>query len=157
MDSKILRDHLVKSLKGGQAFVPVEEAITGIDHNIAHKILGKQFHSIFQEVEHLRIAQEDILKYMIQSDWKSPKWPDAYWVENPEDITKEMLEKSVTAFLADLDDVIHLVRDEEIDLTSPIPHAKEHTYLREVLLIIEHNAYHLGKIIDLRKLYHNWK
>lgn len=155
--SPVLRIHLVNSLKGGQAFVPVEEALTEIDHTIAHKKPGKQFHSIYQELEHLRIAQEDILKYMLQSDWESPKWPGGYWTEGIDEVSEDMLEKSVTAFLSDLDDVIHLVRDETIELTSPIPHANKHTYLREILIIIEHNAYHLAKIVDLRKLFDNWK
>lgn len=152
----VLREHLVKSLKGGQAFVPYKKALDGIKPGLRHKRSSNELHSIWEELEHIRLAQEDIIKYMLEPDYKSPKWPEGYWPPGAEELTDDQWEKTYNGFLNDLNKAVELVNDTEIDLLSIIPHTTSHTYLREFNIIIEHNAYHIGKIVDIRKALGNW-
>jgi len=154
---KDLKKHIVKSLKGGQAFVPIEKTIENVNPEIRNVRPNNHLHSVWEELEHLRIAQEDIYKYMIDPNWKSPKWPDNYWGNPSTDVTDEVWEKTHSGFLKDLDAVIALVENPDTDLLKIIPHTESHTYLREFLILIEHNAYHIGKIIDIRKVLGDWK
>ena len=104
----------------------------------------------------MRIAQEDILKYTIDPKWVSPDWPKDYWPKETDAIKNKDWTDSINSFLKDLGEVIKLAENERIDLTSVIPHTKEHTYLREILLVADHNAYHLGQIVSVRKLLNDW-
>ncbi len=102
---------------------------------------------MYEELEHMRLAQEDILRYTLDPTWKSPKWPDGFWPSDNDKMTEETMSSTVSRFFSDLDEAIDLVKNPEFDLTSQIPHGEGHTYLREVLLVADHNAYHLGKIV----------
>ena len=151
-----LKEHLVNSLKGGQAFVPVEQAVKNINPATRNVKINEKLHTIWQELEHLRITQEDILQYMIDPEWESPKWLDGYWPNPVENITDEMWDSTYSGFLSDLKSVIELVQKPELNILEIIPHTKNHSYLREITIIIEHNAYHLGKIVDIRKALGDW-
>lgn len=151
-----LRKHLVNSLKGGQAFVPIEKAINNVSPAVRNKKPNENIHSIWEELEHIRIVQEDILKYIINPEWQSPKWPEGYWPKLTINLSDEQWEKTYNGFINDLNKVIELVNDPKIDLLAIIPHTTAHTYLREFLLIVEHNAYHVGKIVDIRKALNDW-
>lgn len=152
-----LKTHIIKSLKGGQAFVSIEKAIENVDPKIRNERPNDHLHSIWEELEHLRIAQEDIYKYIVDPKWESPKWPDNYWGDPSTNVTDEIWGKTQSGFLNDLNEIVSLVENPDIDLLKIIPHTKSHTYLREFLIIIAHNAYHIGKIIDIRKALGDWK
>jgi uncharacterized damage-inducible protein DinB len=156
MKDNVLRDHLVKLLKGGQAFVAFDQAIKNIKPELRNKRPSKEIHSVWENLEHMRIAQEDILKYSIDPKWESPDWPEGYWPKNSDAIDDPTWADSVATFQKDREETMKLSIDEKIDLTSIIPHTKEHTYLREILLIADHNAYHLGQIVIVRKLLKDW-
>jgi hypothetical protein len=151
-----LRDHLVKSLKGGQAFVPFEKALAGIRPELRNVRPNKELHSIYEELEHMRSAQKDLLDFALDPDWKPPKWPEDFWPQPGRELSDEEWDKTFNGFFKELDRAIRLVKDPKIDLLSDVPQT-ENTYLREIMLIIEHNAYHLGKILDIRKALGNWK
>ena len=153
----IIREHLVKALTGGNAFVPYKEALKNVDPQKRNKRANEKTHSVWEELEHIRIAQDDIINYMLDANWKSPKWPAEYWPKERNDISEIEWKNSLDGFLSGLDKAIEITNDENIDLLSIIPHTKEHTYLREILLIIEHNAYHTGKILDIRKSLGDWR
>lgn len=153
----MLRDQLVKSLKGGQAFVPYKRALEGIRPELRGVRPNDEIHSIYQELEHMRIAQEDLLYYALDPDWESPEFPDGLWPKPKQKISDEEWNKTVNGFFKDQNRTIEMVKDTSIDLQSIIPGSTEYTYLREVIIIIEHNAYHLGKILDIRKTLGNWK
>jgi len=155
--NEILREHLVKSLTGGNAFVQYKKALKNVTPQIRNKRASENNHSVWEELEHMRITQEDIINYMLDADWKSPEWPTEYWPKEKGNISEAEWKNSLEGFLSGLDKAIEITKDESIDLLSIIPHTKEHTYLREILLIIEHNAYHLGKILDIRKSLGDWK
>lgn len=156
MNEKTFRKELTELIKGGSAHITFEEAIKEINPEIRTFRPEPDLHSIYEELEHMRIAQEDIYRYMVEEGWVSPDWPSGYWPENPENLTDEQWNASINRFRKDMDGVLSLISDENIDLTGPIPHAPQHTYLREILLIADHNAYHLGKVVDIRKSLGNW-
>jgi hypothetical protein len=149
MDDSVLRKQLVDLLRGGHAHVAVKRALTGIAPEI-------RVHSIWEELEHMRIAQEDILRYTLDSSWQSPAWPAGYWPSPAEKISDAMWEGSIASFLSDLDEVIRMVEDHSRELTAEIPHGEGRTYLRQILLVADHNAYHLGQIVQARKILNNW-
>jgi uncharacterized damage-inducible protein DinB len=156
MNDRILRDNIVQLLKGGQAFVTFEQALKNVKPEFRNKRPSKEIHSIWENLEHMRIAQEDILKYTIDPAWVSPDWPKDYWPNESDTIQNKDWNESIDSFLNDRDEVIKLAKNEKIDLSSIIPHTKEHTYLREILLVADHNAYHLGQIVTVRKLLNDW-
>ena len=156
MDDSILREQLVNLLNGGQAYVPPGDALKEIRPELRHTSPAPGFHSIWEILEHLRIAQEDILRYTMDASWQSPEWPDGYWPKDIEKVTDEMWEMTVKNFNACLSELQDLAQNKSIDLTSRISHAGEHTYLREILIAADHNAYHIGQIVQARKLLNNW-
>ncbi len=105
----------------------------------------------------MRLAQEDILRYMLDPNWVSPPFPEGYWPKTKEAVTEEVWGTSVAAFFADLEEIIQLAQNRNVDLTAEIPHGENgHTYLREILLVADHNAYHLGQIVQTRKAIGDW-
>lgn len=151
----VLRQHLVKSLNGGQAFKPFSKALEGIRPELRNVRPGEELHSVYEELEHMRIAQQDLLNYALEDEWESPEWPEGFWPKPGINVTDEMWKQLVDGFFSDLKKVVELVENEHIDLLSLVPRSKL-TYLREIMIIIEHNAYHLGKILDIRKSLKNW-
>ena len=157
MDDAILRESLVKLVRGNQAHLSVGQAIEGLKPEFRHARPQPGVHSVWEDFEHMRIAQEDILRYTLDAAWQSPEWPEGYWPPPADGVPDQMWEASVKAFFADLEEVITLVSDTSVDLTASIPHGEGQTYLREVLLVADHNAYHLGQIVQTRKLLGDWK
>ena len=151
-----LRKHLANSLKGGQAFVTIEKALDNISPEVRHKKPNEQLHTIWDELEHMRIAQEDILNYIIDPNAQSPKWPEGYWPEPTDILSEEKWNETYNGFFKDFKQLIELVNNPKIDLLAIIPHTTAHTYLREFSIIVEHNAYHIGKIVDIRKVLNDW-
>jgi hypothetical protein len=157
MDERKLRRQLVELLRGGSAHVTWTEALDGLRPANRAKVPRPGLHSVWQLVEHVRIAQEDILRYALEPGWKSPKWPDGYWPTVKEPTAREW-KASLAAFRRDLEAVVGMVLDPAIDLTAAIPHGQGgHTYLREALLVADHNAYHVGEVVDARRLLGDWK
>jgi hypothetical protein len=157
MDERKLRRQLVELLRGGGAHVTWTEALDGLRPANRARVPRPGLHSVWQLVEHVRIAQEDILRYALEPGWKSPKWPGGYWPTVKEPTAREW-KASLAAFRRDLEAVVGMVLDPAIDLTAAIPHGQGgHTYLREALLVADHNAYHVGEVVDARRLLGDWK
>ncbi len=157
MDDSILRRHLVELLRSGQAHATTEQALKGLKPALRNVRAANGEHSVWEDFEHMRLAQEDILRYTVDASWVSPAFPDGYWPKAEEDVTEEVWTKSVAAFFADLEELIKLAENPDVDLTAEIPHGEGgHTYLREILLVTDHNAYHLGQIVQTRKALGDW-
>jgi uncharacterized damage-inducible protein DinB len=156
MNDSVLREALVQLLTEGHAHVAPKKCLAGLDPSLRGKRPGNGIHSAWEEVEHLRLAQEDILRYTLDAAWKSPPWPEGYWPPADAAPSDAEWKESVRRFLADLDEVAALARDASRDLTATIPHGEGRTYLRQVLLVADHNAYHLGQIVQTRKLLGAW-
>jgi uncharacterized damage-inducible protein DinB len=158
MEVSVLREQLITLLRGGEAHINPETALADVSPRIRNVRPGSgDVHSIWEELEHMRIAQEDILRYSLDSTWKSPEWTAGYWPAKTDTVSDEVWKASVDAFFSDLEDVIKLVQDEKLDLTAAFSHGEGRTYLRQVLLVADHNAYHLGQIVQARKLLGDWR
>lgn len=156
MDDQVMRHALIELLSKGNAHVTVARALDGLPAALRAWRPAEGIHSVWEELEHMRLAQEDILRYTLDQGWVSPEWPRGYWPPDapPDD---KAWEASRKAFQADLDEVCALVRDPARDLTARLPQGEGRTYLRQVLLVADHNAYHLGQIVQARKLLGAWR
>ena len=155
MDDTRLRADLVELLKGGSAHLTWQQALRGLPRELRAASPGRGLHTIWELLEHMRIAQEDILRYTLDPRWKSPVWPAGYWPSVGEP-TDAQWRTCVASFRRDLSAVVKLVRNRRFDLTAPLPHGEGRTALREVLLVADHNAHHLGQIVQARRLLGAW-
>jgi hypothetical protein len=151
MSEEILRRQLVAQLDGGQAYKPIEDAIRGFPAELAGCKPETILHTPWEILEHLRIAQWDILRFTIDPDHVTPPWPDQHWpkTEAPDD--PDEWHRSIETFLQELREVKRLAQDPETDLFRRIPHGTGQTVLREILLVADHNAYHLGQLMLIRR------
>lgn len=156
MPDRALRDHLLELLRGGSAHATFDDAVAGLPVERRRTRPPGAAHSAWEIVEHLRIAQWDILEFSRNAAHQSPPWPEGYWPAGPEPPDERAWERSLTAFRADLAAMSALVVDPATDLLAPIPHGGGQTILREALLVADHNAYHLGELVVLRRLLGAW-
>lgn len=156
-NDKSLRHHLLDLLNGGNAHADFDQAVKDLPENLRGVRPQGAEHSPWELLEHLRIAQWDILEFSRDPGHKSPDFPAGYWPANPEPPDAKAWDKSVAAFRKDLRALCDFVADDEIDLYARIPHGDGQTVLREALLAADHNAYHLGQLILVRKLLGAWK
>jgi hypothetical protein len=152
-----LRQQLIKLLTGSEAHADFEAAIKGLPAELRGKTPNGADHSAWELVEHLRIAQWDILDFSRNPDYKHRKWPDDYWPETPAPHNGKAWTESIKNYRADLKEFCALIEDPATDLFAKIPHGDGQTILRETLLIADHNAYHVGQLILLRQLLGCWK
>ena len=152
-----LPEHMVELLKGGQAHVDFEGAVKDWPANLHGKTPKGAVHSGWEVLEHMRIAQWDILEFTRNSKHVSPEFPKGYWPKTQAPPDKNAWKKTVDAFRADLKAMIEIVENESTDLYAPLPHGDGQTVLREALLLADHNAYHLGELVLLRRLLGAWK
>ena len=151
-----LREHLVSLLKGGGAHVHFMDAIDGFPEAKRGAFVEGLRHTVWQLMEHVRIAQRDILEFSRNPKHVSPGFPEGYWPKTPVPPDEAAWEESVQAFQHDLQEMIKLVKNPKTDLCAAIPHGDGQTVLREALLLADHNAYHLGQLIDLRRALGTW-
>ena len=154
---KPVREHILKLLEGGHAHVTFEAAIKGIPAALRGKRPKGVEHSLWEILEHMRIAQWDILEFSCERKHVSPEWPSGYWPKSKTPPNANAWAKSVKAFATDLEAMRKLVAADSTDLYAPIPHGDGQTILREALLIADHNAYHLGELVLVRRLLGAWK
>jgi hypothetical protein len=154
---KELRQHIVNLLTLAEAHATFDDAVKDLPAQLRGKVPHGAEHSPWQLLEHLRLAQWDILEFSRNAGHESPKWPEGYWPESPAPPNSDAWEKSVHAFRADLKSLCDLVADEKTDLFARIPHGDGQTILREALLTADHNAYHVGQLVLVRRLLGAWK
>lgn len=155
-NEKTLREHLLKFLDGHQAHVNFDDAVKDLPENMRGAKPEGIVHSVWELLEHIRLAQNDILEFIRDPDYESPPWPEGYWPENASPSSPSAWNKSVKAFKADLKALRDMAKDPQTDLFKPIPHGSGQTILREILLVIDHNAYHLGQLVLVRKALGAW-
>jgi hypothetical protein len=154
---KALRDHLAALLQGGEAHATFDAAVKDLPANLRGKRHEGSPHSPWELVEHLRITQWDILEFSRNPKHVSPDWPSGYWPSSPVPPDEKAWDKTVAAFQTDLKAMLHLVADKSTDLFARIPHGDGQTILREVLLVADHSAYHIGQLILVRRLLGAWE
>lgn len=146
-----LRDHLLYLLKGGGAHATFDDAIGDWPVQLAGAKVANYPHSAWALLEHLRLAQWDILEFSRNRKHVSPEWPEGYWPASDAPASEKDWKKSVAAFESDLREMQSLVANRQTDLYAKIPWGDGQTILREALLVADHNAYHIGQLVMLRK------
>ena len=151
-----LRDHLLELLRGRSAHLDFDKAIGGLPPELRGAKASALLHTVWQLLEHLRIAQWDILEFSRNPDHVSPPWPEGYWpaTEAPPDAAA--WDRSIESFRRDLQAMQDLVADPKTDLYAKIPWGDGQTILREAILAADHNAYHLGQIVSVRQALGAW-
>ena len=153
---KALREQLVKLLTDSEAHANFETAVKDLPVDLQGKRPKGAAHSPWEMLEHLRIAQWDILEFARNAKHKSPEFPEGYWPKSPEPHDAKAWEKSAAAFRADRKSLCDLVNNESTDLFAKLSHGDGQTILRQVLLAADHNAYHIGELILLRRILGAW-
>jgi len=154
---KALRQHLLKLLEGGDAHATFDSAVKHLPFPLQGRKPEGAEHSPWQVLEHLRIAQWDIVEFSRNARHVSPQFPAGYWPESAVPPDDKAWGKSVAAFHSDLKGMVDLVSDETTDLYARIPHGDGQTILREALVLADHNSYHLGQLVLLRRLLGAWE
>jgi hypothetical protein len=152
MDESKLREQLVYSLSGKGAHVSFDKAVKGFPKEMIGKSVPLLAHTAWHLVFHLRLTQWDILEFSRDPKHESPEWPKGYWPPHDAPESPREWDENISKFRSDLDEMIALVRDQKNDLIMPFPHGQGQNLLREAILVIDHNAYHLGQLVDLRRL-----
>jgi hypothetical protein len=153
----ILVQELAELITKGNAHASFEDAVNDIPLQQLTNTPDLLPYNIWQLVEHIRIAQWDILEFCLDPKHKSPKWPDEYWVRADEDVTKEKWDASLSQISDDKNKFLNLLQDPTTDLYTALPQGSGQNILREALLIADHNSYHVGEIIIIRRLLRIWK
>jgi DinB superfamily len=152
-----LREHLLYLLGGGGAHLDFETAVADLPASTRGVRPPGSPYSAWELLEHMRLAQWDILEFSRNPRHVSPDWPAGYWPAQAAPPDKDAWEKSLNAFRTDLAAMKRLVDDPKTDLYARIPHGDGQTILREALLVADHNAYHLGQLVMVRRLLGAWK
>ena len=148
----VLRDHLLYLLRGGGAHLSFEDFIADFPPDLCHKQVSGLPYTAWQVLEHMRLAQWDILEFSRDRDHVSPEFPKGYWPASDELGTPAMWQVTMEKFQSDLKEMEKLVADNSIDLYAKIPHGDGQTLLREALLVADHNAYHLGVLAVMARI-----
>lgn len=155
-DQKV-RAQLVKLMQGGQAYSPPDKILKGISLENAGKEVDKLPYTLWQLMEHLRIALWDILEFCRDPQYQSPQWPEGYWPKEKAPADMQAIGSCREAIATGLAQMVLLVQEPANDLYTPFPHGKGQNLLREAMLVAEHNAYHLGQIVLIRRLLDDWE
>ncbi len=156
-ESDALRQHLLDLLRGRNAHADFDASVADFPSRLRGVKPPGAPHTAWQLLEHMRIAQWDILEFSRDAKHKSPPWPEGYWPKTEAPPNAASWNNSLRSFRADLKAMAKLVADKNTDLFAKIPHGSGQTILRETLLIADHNSYHLGQMVLLRRLLGTWK
>jgi uncharacterized damage-inducible protein DinB len=152
-----LRDHLLELLRGGHAHLKLDKAIADLPPELRGAKASGLPHTVWQLLEHLRLAQWDILEFSRDPKHASPDWPAGYWPKTEAPADNAAWEKSLESFHRDLQAMQDLVADPKTDLFAKIPWGDGQTVLREAMMLADHNAYHLGQIVSVRQALGAWE
>lgn len=155
-DDQDLRRRLVVALQGGRAHITFDKAVARLDDSLRGRKPRGLPYSPWQQVEHIRICQADMLGYTRDPKHPELKWPDNYWPKNPAPPSRAAWDRSLKAYRADRQAFCDLVMDPGIDVLGPIAHDPEINVVHMALLTVQHTSYHLGQLLVLRRLLGAW-
>jgi DinB superfamily len=153
---KMLRVQLAKVIDWNEAHADFHAAVEDFPAELRGRVPEGFPYSAWQLLEHIRLALWDILEFSRDARHKSPKWPEGYWPKTAEPPSHDAWDKSVKAVIEHLDNMRELITDPSRDLFAPLPHGTGQTLLREALLVGDHNAYHLGQLVLVRRALGAW-
>ena len=153
-----LRAQLVRVLDWEEAHVGFDKALSGISEDKRGSHARGFEHTVWQLLEHMRLAQKDLLEFCLDAHYiHALKWPDDYWPQHAGPPDTKAWNQSIAAFTADREKLKQLALDANVDLSATVPTGKgQQTYLRSILLVADHNAYHLGQIVAVRRALGIW-
>ncbi len=153
----VTREQLLELLEGGHAHMPFEQAVAEFPPEAMNRRPPQVPYTPWQLLEHMRIAQWDILAFIQDPSHESPKWPDGYWPRREAEVDVEGWERTLEQFRRDGHALRQMAADPGVDLTAPLAHAPGYTILRELLVVADHNAYHIGEFAILRQVMGTWQ
>ena len=154
--NETLVSHLINLLDKENAHVSLEKALKDIPFDLLGKKPNGLPYSIWQLAEHVRISQFDILEFSRNPEYKSPEWPEGYWPAETKPKSEDEWNKCLQQIKKDGDSFIELLKNNPDKLYEPFMYGEGQTLLREALVLADHNSYHTGEIIVLRRLLNNW-
>jgi hypothetical protein len=154
---KDLRDHLLELFEVEHAHPLFDRAVDDLSAPLRGKRPDNFPHSVWELVEHIRLAQWDILEYVLDPRHVSPDWPNGYWPESAAPADDAAWKTSIAAVRADQARFVGIIKDQSNDLLAPVAFANDATLLRQILMNADHNAYHIGQIVTVRRLLGAWK
>jgi hypothetical protein len=149
---RVIRKELLALLKGGEAHMGFDRAVSDFSMKDINTRVPNGSYTVWHLLEHMRIAQWDILEFVRNPSHISPEFPAGYWPHPDAMATPALWKKTVRKIAADLKAVQGMVKNPKTDFFSPIPHAKDYTVFREILLVADHNAYHVAELVALRRV-----
>ena len=153
---KVVPDQLLSFLRGGNAHLTFDQSVADFPPDHINVQPPNISYTPWHLLEHIRIAQGDILEFIRDPDHVSPRWPEGYWPPSGAKADEAKWGKTTAGFHADLQALQDMIQDPATDLYAPIPHAREYTVFREILLVADHNAYHIGEFAILRQVMGIW-
>lgn len=153
---KTVRSLLLEQLEGKNAHVGFYQAVQGLTYKQAGIRVEGVPHTIWELIEHIRIAQDDILEFCNNPNYEALDWPKDYWPDESRPESKEQYEESVQAVQDGIEEMGKLIRDPKNNVQQVFPHGDGQTLFREAMLIVDHNAYHIGQIVLVRRLLGSW-
>jgi hypothetical protein len=155
-DETFVRDLLARALEWEDAHAGFDAAVKDFPEELRGRQAAASPHSPWQLVEHLRLTQRDILEFCVNPDYAELKWPDDYWPASAAPPDRRAWDESVRGYREDRAALQQLARNTAIDLAAQIPHGSGQTYGREIVLVIDHTAYHVGQLILVRRALGAW-
>jgi uncharacterized damage-inducible protein DinB len=156
MNDTAVRGLLGKALAWSDAHATFDDAVAGVPEELRGRQPANLPYSAWQLLEHLRITQRDILDFCVDANYQEMKWPDDYWPSSAEPPSPDAWDGAIRAFKEDREALQKLAADTSLDLDAKIPHGTGQTYLRELVLVIDHTAYHVGQLVLVRRLLGAW-
>jgi uncharacterized damage-inducible protein DinB len=155
--SAVWRGQLSQLLAWRDAHADFDAAVLGWPPRLRGVVPEGWEHSAWQIIEHIRIAQADILEFCVGRTYVEKAWPEAYWPKSPQPPNAAAWTKTITTYRRERRALQRVARNADVDLTAPVPRGTGQTYLREILLVADHTAYHVGQLVALRRLLGAWK
>lgn len=153
---RVVRAQLLELLRGGHAHMPLDRSLADYPPEDMNRRAPNVTYTPWQLLEHIRIAQRDIIEFIRDPDYVSPRWPEGYWPTPGARADEEAWRRTVEGIRADRRALEAMLEDPDTDLYAPLPHGSGQTILREMLLVADHSGYHLGEFALMRQILDNW-
>lgn len=151
-----LREQLAELLEHSHAHMSFAEAVAEYPMERINATFPQGSYSAWHLLEHLRLTQWDILDFIRNPQYQEPTWPQDYWPAPDQQATPDDWQRTIEAFLGDQQTLLAIIRDPQMDLWAPIPQGSGQTIAREILVVVDHNAYHLGEFAIMRQVMNTW-
>jgi uncharacterized damage-inducible protein DinB len=152
-----LRKELTEYIENERAHIGFAKALRDLPEKLINKQPKGVPYTFWGVLEHVRIAQHDMVEFIQTADYEKFDWPKDYWPSPKAKATKAMWKASLAAIEKDLDTLKQIIQDAAVDLFAPIPWGQGQTVFREVIQVIDHASYHLGQLVLMRRLEGDWK